>query len=288
MKKIIICFVLIFCANLLIYPVEQPSTMKDSTEMNVASAKAIVPECDNNHFITDNDIDKIANKVINKMEQRNDKKAGTKLLSIVRWVAIGVVVIIILLLSMIIWGCHKIYKKLKAMERDQNNDTRAGYRHTPDRRIVITEEKIDKIAQDVEVIKKEVINDCKPMLKKTESQGEHDEGERNAYQPPRREPDKTIYAKPLQNGCLKTTEEMEAIYIIKVEQGNVARFTVYEKDEQMLRAIKNKEYILEQFCETRGSSINAKKIANVNAGQVEQIEAGIWRVIKKAEIMFIK
>ena len=115
MKKIIICFVLIFCANLLIYPVEQPSTMKDSTEMNVASAKAIVPECDNNHFITDNDIDKIANKVINKMEQRNDKKAGTKLLSIVRWVAIGVVVIIILLLSMIIFSparqifCHLLF-----------------------------------------------------------------------------------------------------------------------------------------------------------------------------------
>ena len=56
----------------------------------------------------------------------------------------------------------------------------------------------------------------------------------------------------------------------------------------MLRAIKNKEYILEQFCETRGSSINAKKIENVNAGQVEQIETGIWIVIKKAEIMFIK
>lgn len=283
MKKIIICFLLIFCTNLLVYSTEHPSSPKDSTETSATPAKAIIPECNNNYSITDNDIDKIATKVANKMKQENNK-----FISIVRWIAIGVIAIIILLLSLIIWGCYKIYKKLKAIERNQKCDIQTDYHQTPNHQIVITEEKINNIAKNVETIKKEIINDYKPMRVKTEELNENDEEKRKDHQPPHKESNKILYAKPLQNGCLKTTEEMEAIYIIKIEQNNVAQFTVYEKEEQMLRAIKNKEYILEQFCETRGSSINAKKIENVNAGQVEQIETGIWRVIKKAEIMFIK
>ena len=56
----------------------------------------------------------------------------------------------------------------------------------------------------------------------------------------------------------------------------------------MLRAIRNKEYILEHFCDTTGSSINAKAIKNVSDGEVEQMQNGVWKVIKKAEIEFIK
>ena len=71
MKKIIICFLLIFCTNLLVYSTEHPSSPKDSTETSATPAKAIVPECNNNYSMTDNDIDKIATKVANKMKQEN-------------------------------------------------------------------------------------------------------------------------------------------------------------------------------------------------------------------------
>ena len=91
------------------------------------------------------------------------------------------------------------------------------------------------------------------------------------------------------NGNLKaTTEASEAIYIISIEKDNTGKFSLYENEDQKKRAIKNKDNMLDLFCDAKGSSIGAESIRVLNEGEVELFGNDIWKVIKKAEIEFIK
>lgn len=103
---------------------------------------------------------------------------------------------------------------------------------------------------------------------------------------------KDIYAKPMQNGCLKVTNDIqEAIYVIRCrtnETTSLGEFFVYDGPEQMLRAIKNRENFLDSFCDARGTSMDARAIRNLGRGEVEKIDNMTWKVIKKLEIEFLR
>ena len=100
---------------------------------------------------------------------------------------------------------------------------------------------------------------------------------------------KTIYAKPLGDGNLKTTTEAsEAIYIISVNKDNTGKFSLYENESQKKRAIKNKDNMLDLFCNAKGSSIGAETIKIINEGKVKLLGNNIWEVTQKADIEFVK
>ena len=289
MRKIITVFALICSISLFANPTKNDSLKNDSLNISSIQRESDISETQNAYSLADNEINKIADKVVEKMKQEGNKKVIIILNGILRWIAIGILVLILIFLSTIVWGCYKIYKKLMNIERNHEDDKRkesfqaANYRRYP------TEEKIDKIAKNIEEIKSKVISDSKEALKGAVVQKNVVEDIKDTHDISQRKESKAIYAKPLQDDFLKTTEEMEAIYIISVKKdATVAKFRIYEKEEQMLRAIRNKEYILEHFCDTTGSSINAKAIKNVSDGEVEQMQNGVWKVIKKAEIEFIK
>ena len=88
---------------------------------------------------------------------------------------------------------------------------------------------------------------------------------------------------------MKETSESTAQYVIRYRLSeSKGVFKVYEGQEQMQKAIKNREDCLDLFCIAKGSSVDATVIKTLISGEVERKENGIWKVMKKAEIEFIK
>lgn len=155
-----------------------------------------------------------------------------------------------------------------------------------EKNVVETAKNVEKIKKEVV---KEVVNELKPVVTQpTEPENSIDNVKADSYESVKNEP-KIIYAKPLGNGNLKTTSEAsEAIYVILMNNDNTGKFSLYENENQKKRAIKNKDNMLDLFCDVTGSSIGAETIKNLKEGEVQLVGNGFWKVTRKAKIGFIK
>lgn len=284
MKRIIICFLLTCSVGLWVNPVEKDSLKNDLARIDSAQTENVLNA--DNAYLTINDIDAIVSKIVEKMKQENKEKAVVIAKKIGITTGEIVVGVFILILGGVVWVLYnKLYKKLKNVEHRLEENCRIFEHKMPliERNIIETERNVGKI-------RKVLIDDIKDVvIKPTVEEKSFDENIKETYQEEPKNDVKTVYAKPLQDGSLKTTEELEAIYIISMYRDNtVGKFSLYEKDERKVKAIKNKDNMLDQFCDAAGSSMNARTIKNVCEGEVEQIRNGVWKVIKKAKIEFIK
>lgn len=236
--------------------------------------------------MTVNDIDVIANKVVEKMKQEDKEKVVViaKKISITTGeIIIGILIFIFGVIVGLLY--NKIFKKLQKMERQQEGSSRIS-----ECRLTSIEKNVAETAKNVEKIKNKVVENVKLVVKepiaKENSTVENVNKKENRYEAPK---ESIIYAKPLGNGNLKTTTEAsEAIYVISVKKDNTGKFSLYENEDQKKSAIKNKDDMLDLFCNAKGSSIGAKTIQTLNEGEVESLGNDIWKVIKKADIVFIK
>ena len=284
MKKIIICFLLICSVGLWANPTEKDSLKNDSARIDSVQTENILNT--DNAYLTINDIDAIADKVVEKMKQENKEKMAVMTKKIVITTGEIIIGVLIFILGVIVGLLYnKLFKKLKEMGCKQEEDASRF-----SKQLKQIEEKVDKMAEKVERVKREVPNDVKQTMKevivKEHSVAEDVNIKETHYETPNAN---IIYAKPLRNGNLKTTTETsEAIYIISVKKDNTGKFSLYENEDQKKRAIKNKDDMLDLFCNAKGSSIGAKTIKNLNEGEVRLLENDIWEVTQKAEIRFIK
>ena len=284
MKRIIIYFLLTCSVGLWANPAEKDSLKNDLARIDSAQTENVLDA--DNAYLTISDIDAIVSKIVEKMEQENKEKAVVIAKKIGITTGEIVIGVFILILGGVVWVLYnKLYKKLKNVEHRLEENYRIFEHKMPliERNIVETERNVGKI-------RKVLIADIKDVvIKPTAEEKSFDENIKETYQEEPKNDVKTVYAKPLQDGSLKTTEELEAIYIISMYRDNtVGKFSLYEKDERKVKAIKNKDNMLDQFCDAVGSSMNARTIKNVCEGEVEQIRNGVWKVIKKAKIEFIK
>ena len=284
MRKIILCFLLICGVGFGANPVQQDSLKNDSARIDSVQIESVFRT--DSAYLTVNDVDAIANKVIEKMKQESKEKIVimTKKIAISTGeIIIGVLIFILGVIVGLL--CKMLFKKLKEIECKQEEDSSRFSKHLKQ-----MEEKVGKMAEKVERVKKEVPNDVKQAVKevivKEHSITEYVNKKEVHYEPIK---ENIIYAKPLGNGNLKaTTEVSEAIYVISVKKDNTGKFSLCENEDQKKRAIKNKDNMLDLFCNAKGSSIGAKTIKNLNEGEVRLLENDIWEVIRKAEIGFIK
>ena len=284
MRKIILCFLLMCCIGLWANPAEQDPLKNDSARIDSVRTGS-VNKIDTATYLTVNDIDAIANKIVEKMKQENKGKIAimTKKIAVSTGeIIIGVLVII---LGVLVGLLYKLFKKLKEGGRNQEENFRVS-----EHRLASIEKNVTETAKNVEQIKKKVVEEVKqvvtkPIVKEDNAVGDVDK-EESRYETSNKN---IIYAKPLRNGNLKaTTETSEAIYVISVKKDNTGKFSLYENEDQKKRAIKNKDDMLDLFCNAKGSSIGAKTIKNLNEGEVRLLENDIWEVTQKAEIGFIK
>lgn len=286
MRKIILCFLLMCCIGLWANPAEQDSLKNDSARIDSVQTES-VNKIDTAVYLTVNDMDAIADKVVEKMKQENKEKIAiiTKKVAISTGeIIIGVLIFILGVIVGLLYD--KLFKKLKEMERKQEDDSSRF-----SKLLKQIEGKVDKMAEKVERVKKEVPDDVKQAVKEVIVK-EHSVAEDVNIEETHCETSNKniIYAKPLRNGNLKaTTDASEAIYVISVKKDdNTGKFSLYENEDQKKRAIKNKDDMLDLFCNAKGSSIGAKTIKNLNEGEVRLLENDIWEVTQKAEIGFIK
>ena len=208
-------------------------------------------------------------------------------------VKIGIFILsaFILLLGLLVGLFYTLYKKVKKMDESYLSI---------EEKLTTVENKVTETAKKVEEIKLDIANESKQKVtfseqKQKEANGTNRYPSEEENLPPKLEVDSknnnqetVLYAKPRgKEGLLKVTHEQEAIYTINKESG---AFRLYDKDSPKQKAIKNKEDMLSPFCNATGSSIDAKDVRTIHEGRVEVENAGdgVWRVIKKAEIKFIK
>lgn len=284
MRKIILCFLLMCNISLWAKTVEQDLLKNDSAKNDSVQTENVFRT--DNAYLTVNDIDVIANKVVEKMKQENKEKVVViaKKISITTGeIIIGIFIFIFGVIVGLLY--NKIFKKLQKMERQQEGSSRIS-----ECRLISIEKNVAETAKNVEKIKNKVVENVKLVVKepiaKENSTVENVNKKENRYEAPK---ESIIYAKPLGNGNLKTTTEAsEAIYVISVKKDNTGKFSLYENEDQKKSAIKNKDDMLDLFCNAKGSSIGAKTIQTLNEGEVESLGNDIWKVIKKADIVFIK
>lgn len=283
MKKIIICFLLICSVGLWANPTEKDSLKNDSARIDSVQTENILNT--NNAYLTINDIDAIADKVVEKMKQENKEKMAVMTKKIVITTGEIIIGILIFILGAIVGLLYnKVFKKLQEMRRKREEESQS-IKH----RLISIEKNVTETAKNVEKIKRVVVFEIKQTVAQPiEQENNVKDVKDSSYESIKNAP-KTIYAKPLGNGNLKaTTEASEAIYIISIEKDNTGKFSLYENEDQKKRAIKNKDNMLDLFCDAKGSSIGAESIRVLNEGEVELFGNDIWKVIKKAEIEFIK
>ncbi|WP_337556793.1 hypothetical protein [Phocaeicola plebeius] len=284
MRRIILCFLLMCNISLWAKTVEQDLLKNDSAKNDSVQTENVFRT--DNAYLTVNDIDVIANKVVEKMKQENKEKVVViaKKISITTGeIIIGILIFIFGVIVGLLY--NKIFKKLQKMERQQEGSSRIS-----ECRLTSIEKNVAETAKNVEKIKNKVVENVKLVVKepiaKENSTVENVNKKENRYEAPK---ESIIYAKPLGNGNLKTTTEAsEAIYVISVKKDNTGKFSLYENEDQKKSAIKNKDDMLDLFCNAKGSSIGAKTIQTLNEGEVESLGNDIWKVIKKADIVFIK
>lgn len=282
MKRIILCLVLIYSVCLWANPAERDSLKNDSAKIASVQTEDVLNT--NNAYLTISNIDAIADKVIEKMKQENKEKIAVMTKKMVITTGEIVIGILIFILGAIVGLMYnKVFKILQEMKRKPEESRSVEHRLTSVERNVI------ETAKNVEKIKKVVVSDVKQTVTQaTEQENNVEDVKEDSYESIKNEP-KTIYAKPLGNGNLKATAKAsEAIYIILVDKDNIGRFSLYENEDQKKRAIKNKDNMLDLFCDAKGSSIGAESIRVLSEGEVELFGNDIWKVIKKAEIEFIK
>lgn len=207
-------------------------------------------------------------------------------------VVVGIFIVILCISAIILFV---LYKRL----RKQMNELEKGIKHYHYKN---DKEKSDMVAQlinrKIKPMKTEIKEDILRELK-TNHASVPDAELGNAVSPQKddksqkkqdMEDYKIVYAKPMRNGCLKeTSEPSDSQYIISCHQNDLkGEFKVYEDQEQMLKAIKNREDCLNSFCKAKGSSVGATIIKTLNPGKAERQENGTWKVIDQAEIEFIK
>ncbi len=283
MKKIIICFLLICSVGLWANPAEKDSLKNDSARIDSVQTENILNT--DNAYLTINDIDAIADKVVEKMKQENKEKMAIMTKKIVITTGEIIIGILIFILGAIVGLLYnKVFKKLQEMRRKPEEESQS-IKH----RLTSIEKNVVETAKNVEKIKGVVASNTKQIVTQpTEQENNVKDVKENSYESIKNEP-KTIYAKPLGNGNLKAiTEALEAIYIISIDKDNTGKFSLYENEDQKKRAIKNKDNMLDLFCDAKGSSIGAESIRVLSEGEVELFGNDIWRVIKKAEIEFIR
>lgn len=283
MKKIIICFLLICSVGLWANPTEKDLLKNDSARIDSVQTENILNT--DNAYLTINDIDAIADKVVEKMKQENKEKMAVMTKKIVITTGEIIIGILIFILGAIVGLLYnKVFKKLQEMRRKREEESQS-IKH----RLISIEKNVTETAKNVEKIKRVVVFEIKQTVAQPiEQENNVKDVKDSSYESIKNAP-KTIYAKPLGNGNLKaTTEASEAIYIISIEKDNTGKFSLYENEDQKKRAIKNKDNMLDLFCDAKGSSIGAESIRVLNEGEVELFGNDIWKVIKKAEIEFIK
>lgn len=283
MRRFFVCFLLVSSVNL---------WANQSKELQADTVTANTTQMELNPAV--NSIE--TEQIVDEMKQ-NSKSTVTKYISIATCVLVGV---LILMAGVIVYLLYKIYKTLRNIESAYKQaDNR---RNKCSRSLDVLTDKVDKIAKNVETKAKYVASDMKnyvtidkPDLQKQEveetGRKKAETGEKMEISPkPQKEKSKCIYAKPLTDGCLRTTEAVEEMYyVISMQEGNATgKFRIYENEEQKVKAINYKEGMLDKFCEAKNSSIDAKSIKNLRDGEVEPVRNGMWRVKKKAEIEFIK
>ena len=284
MRRIILCFLLMCNISLWAKTVEQDLLKNDSAKNDSVQTENVFRT--DNAYLTVNDIDVIANKVVEKMKQEDKEKVVViaKKISITTGeIIIGILIFIFGVIVGLLY--NKIFKKLQKMERQQEGSSRIS-----ECRLTSIEKNVAETAKNVEKIKNKVVENVKLVVKepiaKENSTVENVNKKENRYEAPK---ESIIYAKPLGNGNLKTTTEAsEAIYVISVKKDNTGKFSLYENEDQKKSAIKNKDDMLDLFCNAKGSSIGAKTIQPLKEGEVESLGNAIGTVIKKADIVFIK
>lgn len=264
-------------------PTEKDSLKNDSARIDSVQTENILNT--DNAYLTINDIDAIADKVVEKMKQENKEKMAVMTKKIVITTGEIIIGILIFILGAIVGLLYnKVFKKLQEMRRKREEESQS-IKH----RLISIEKNVTETAKNVEKIKRVVVFEIKQTVAQPiEQENNVKDVKDSSYESIKNAP-KTIYAKPLGNGNLKaTTEASEAIYIISIEKDNTGKFSLYENEDQKKRAIKNKDNMLDLFCDAKGSSIGAESIRVLNEGEVELFGNDIWKVIKKAEIEFIK
>lgn len=223
----------------------------------------------------------------------NEYMAKDKVINCFRKISIGIVSAIIIILAILIIGLYTIYRKLSKRVNEADTKTKDSHcrsdKEEPDMVIQLVDKRIKPIKSE---IKSEILKELNLMPASNQAStalssvgGIQCEKLKDEY----KDEYKNVYAKPMRNGCLKETSESTAQYVIRYRLSeSKGVFKVYEGQEQMQKAIKNREDCLDLFCIAKGSSVDATVIKTLTSGEVEREENGIWKVMKKAEIEFIK
>ena len=198
---------------------------------------------------------------------------------------------IILCLSILTIGIFAIYKRLSARINKMRKETES-YRYKADEKN--SDMVVQLVDKKIKPIKAEIKEDILKELKMNNAPTPDVEHEKDVLSDADnnvvKENFKIVYAKPMQNGCLKEASESAGpLYVIRCHLNDMkGEFKVYEGQEQMQRAIKNKEDCLDLFCIAEGSSVEASAIRTLTLGEVERKENGIWSVVKKTKIEFVR
>ena len=292
MKRVIICFCLIVCC---IGITAYSKDLRQSVQLDSVVFESLAHKS----FVIGKMQKQIADMEVNKQNTGNLKEDYMKKNEVVNYIRkIGLWMIggIILCLSMLTIGMFAIYKRLSARINKMRKEAES-YRYKADEKN--SDMVVQLVAKKIKPIKVEIKEDILEELKMNNAPApdvEHekdvlsDADNNNVVNDVEKENFKIIYAKPMQNGCLKETSESAGpLYVIRCHLNDMkGEFKVYEGQEQMQRAIKNKEDCLDLFCIAEGSSVEASAIRTLTLGEVERKENGIWSVVKKTKIEFVR
>lgn len=123
MRRIILCFLLMCNISLWAKTVEQDLLKNDSAKNDSVQTENVFRT--DNAYLTVNDIDVIANKVVEKMKQEDKEKVVViaKKISITTGeIIIGILIFIFGVIVGLLY--NKIFKKLQKMERQQEGSSR--------------------------------------------------------------------------------------------------------------------------------------------------------------------
>lgn len=285
MKRVIICFCLIVCC---IGMTAYGKDLRQSVQLDSVVFESLAHKS----FVIGKMQKQIADMEVNKQNTGNLKEDYMKKSEVVNYIKkIGLWMIggIILCLSILTIGMFAIYKRLSARINKMRKEAES-YRYKADEKN--SDMVVQLVNKKIKPIKTEIKEDILKELKMNNAPAPDvlSDADNNVVNDVVKENFKIVYAKPMQNGCLKETSESAGpLYVIRCHLNDMkGEFKVYEGQEQMQRAIKNKEDCLDLFCIAEGSSVEASAIKTLTLGEVERKENGIWSVVKKTKIEFVR
>ena len=287
MKKIIVTLgLLIYCSMGLVQHVEANGSQQymESDSVVDDSLRIRKEECQMQiDSLRKENINQMDDKLMEYMKQNDIKKYVIKIACFI----IAVVIFLFSIFAILLW---KIYRNLSKRIREQEKwiKDRQNKKTVDDSDIIdsLVSNKVKFVKEEIkDDLRKEFIANRVSVIKKKKK----DDATKSFPEKTQEKGSKSIYAKPRRDGQLKTTsEKSEAIYIIRCEDNFMGDFELYDDQEQMLKAIKNREDCLDAFCNVKGSAVDAKRIKTLLPGKVEQWEDGIWKIVKKVEVEFNK